>query len=33
MKRSQINRIMRDTLDFLQQQHVCLPPLVRWTPE
>ena len=33
MKRSQINRIMRDTLDFLQQQHVCLPPFVRWTPE
>ena len=33
MKRSQINRIMRDTLDFLQQQHVCRPPFVRWTPE
>ena len=33
MKRSQINQIMRDTLDFLQQQHVCLPPFVWWTPE
>ena len=33
MKRSAINRIMRESTDFLQRMHFFLPPFAWWTPE
>lgn len=33
MKRSQINRIMRDSLRFLGKMNFLLPPFATWTPE
>lgn len=33
MKRSEINAIMRETLDFCKQMNFLLPPFVYWTPE
>ena len=33
MKRSEINQIMRETLEFFKEQKISLPPFVLWTPE
>jgi len=34
MKRSEINRIMQDGLDFIEKEmHFLLPPFSRWTPQ
>lgn len=33
MKRSEINAIMRETLDFCKKMNFLLPPFVYWTPE
>lgn len=33
MKRSEINEIMRDALDFLAEQKFLLPPFASWTPD
>ncbi len=33
MKRSEINDIMRKSLDFLKEMHFYLPPFATWTPE
>ena len=33
MKRSEINRIMRESLDFLRRMNFHLPPFATWTPE
>lgn len=33
MKRSEINRIMRDAIAFLKEQNCLLPPFAYWTPE
>lgn len=33
MKRSEINTIMRESLDFLQHRKFYLPPFATWTPE
>jgi len=33
MKRSEINRIMRQALVFLEERQFLLPPFARWTPE
>ncbi len=32
MKRSEINAIMRDSLEFLSRHQFLLPPFARWTP-
>jgi D-lyxose ketol-isomerase len=32
MKRSDINRIMRDSLEFLAERRFLLPPFATWTP-
>lgn len=33
MKRSQINRLIEETMAWLEQRQVVLPPFARWTPE
>lgn len=33
MKRSQINRLIDQTMAWLEQRQVALPPFARWTPE
>ena len=33
MKRSEINKIMRESLEFLKEMHFFLPPFATWTPE
>ena len=33
MKRSEINQIMREALEFFKEQKISLPPFVLWTPE
>nr|MDD6336141.1 D-lyxose/D-mannose family sugar isomerase [bacterium] len=33
MKRSQVNQILRETLAFLKEMKVSLPPFAYWTPE
>ena len=33
MKRSEINRIMREALAFLDEHKFILPPFATWTPE
>ena len=33
MKRSEINRIMRDSLSFLQQMNFLMPPFATWSPQ
>lgn len=33
MKRSEINAILRDAIDFLQEMHFQLPAFAYWTPE
>lgn len=33
MKRSEINHILRESLDFLQRMHFLLPPFAHWTPD
>lgn len=33
MKRSQINRLIDQTMAWLEQRQVVLPPFARWTPE
>lgn len=33
MKRSEINKIMRDTMQFLKKHCIELPPFALWTPE
>lgn len=33
MKRSQINRLIEETMAWLEQRQVALPPFARWTPE
>lgn len=33
MKRSEINQIMKEALDFFAQQNAKYPPFVLWTPE
>lgn len=33
MKRSQINRLIEETMAWLEQRQVVLPPFAHWTPE
>lgn len=33
MKRSEINKILKDALRFLEERKFCLPPFAFWTPE
>ncbi|NLO74493.1 MAG: D-lyxose/D-mannose family sugar isomerase, partial [candidate division WS1 bacterium] len=33
MKRSEINQIIREGLEFCQEMKFCLPPFALWTPE
>ncbi len=33
MKRSEINKIMKDALEFIGEHKLCLPPFVTWSPE
>lgn len=33
MKRSEINQIMRETLELLKEHRINLPPFVLWTPQ
>jgi D-lyxose ketol-isomerase len=33
MKRSEINHILRDAIQFIQESHFALPPFAYWTPE
>ena len=33
MKRSEINKIILDALDFADEMGFKLPPFARWTPE
>lgn len=33
MKRSEINRIIKEAISFIERMHFCLPPFAYWTPE
>ena len=33
MKRSELNKIMTDAVEFLEEMNVKLPPFAYWSPE
>ena len=33
MKRSEVNRLMKEALEFINERSFKLPPFVLWTPE
>ena len=33
MKRSELNKIIQEAIDFIEDKKFCLPPFAYWTPE